>query len=31
MIDTEQDQITVSPDTLQEQRKSEMDIFFAKV
>ena len=31
MIDTEQDKITVSPDTLQEQRKSEMDKFFAKV
>ena len=31
MIDTEQDKITVSPDALQEQRKSEMDKFFAKV
>ena len=29
-LDTDQEKITVSPDTLQEQRKSEMDKFFAK-
>ena len=29
-LDTDQEKITVSPDTLQEQCKSEMDKFFAK-